>query len=58
MAEEQQKNLTTLLDSLGIELSVNGCGCCGSPWVSVRYKGEDVVADQDEFCFSNFKTED
>jgi len=29
----------------GIQISVKGCGCCGSPWVQVKIDGVLVVAD-------------
>ena len=29
----------------GIQISVNGCGCCGSPWVEVKIDGVLVVED-------------
>ena len=31
----------------GIQISVNGCGCCGSPWVQVKIDGVLVVEDDD-----------
>jgi len=32
------KKIETLLEENGIELEVSGCGCCGSPWFSMKYK--------------------
>ena len=29
----------------GIQISVNGCGCCGSPWVQLKIDGVLVVED-------------
>lgn len=29
----------------GIQISVNGCGCCGSPWVQVKIDGVLVVEE-------------
>ena len=48
-----QKRLSSLLDDLGIELKIDGCGCCGSPRVSFSYMGEVVVSDMENFNFSN-----
>ena len=31
----------------GIQISVNGCGCCGSPQVQVKIDGVLVVEDQE-----------
>ena len=30
----------------GIQISVNGCKCCGSPWVQVKIDGVLVVEDE------------
>ncbi len=42
-------DLIKLLRQRGIEISVGGCGCCGSPWVSIRIDGELVVDNVDEY---------
>ncbi len=34
-----------------IEMKVEGCGCCGSPWVTFKYKGEIVLLDVEELNF-------
>jgi len=51
MTEEYRKNKLEDLEKLfadhGISVDIGGCGCCGSPWVKVIYKGE-VVFDDDE----------
>ena len=36
-----------ILKSHGIEMKVGGCGCCGSPWITFKYKGETIVDDDD-----------
>jgi len=46
--------LKQLLDSLGLELDIGACGCCNSPWVSVRHNGKLIVDDVESFNFSNF----
>jgi hypothetical protein len=34
-------------DDHGIEMKVGGCGCCGSPWITFKYKGETIIDDDD-----------
>lgn len=51
--EENKKRIKQILDELGIELKIGGCGCCGSPWVTFKYKGEAIVEDEDYFPFDN-----
>ena len=31
----------------GIEMEVQGCGCCGSPYVLFKYLGETIVDGED-----------
>ena len=40
-----------ILKAHGIEMSVAGCGCCGSPYVSFKYKGEFIIKNEENFCF-------
>lgn len=49
--EKQQKqemiqHMINILRSLDIEMSVYGCGCCGSPSVRFIYKSEIIVDDK------------
>ena len=37
-----------VLRSHGIQMDIDGCGCCGSPSVKVIYDGI-LIADEDEF---------
>lgn len=53
--EEGIKKAVEILRSLGVELSVNGCGCCESPWVDMKFQGETILTEADN-C--NFNTED
>lgn len=49
------ERMKKILESHGIEMSVGGCGCCGSPWVTFMYKGE-VIIDDDNCYDVSFKT--
>jgi len=53
--EERIKKVKEILKANDIEMSVGGCGCCGSPFVSFSYKGEVIVEEEDDF---NFDTEE
>jgi Fe-S oxidoreductase len=52
------KNLTAeiqemveILELLGIEMNVSGCGCCGSPSVFFKYKNK-IIINSDNVNFS------
>lgn len=45
------ERIKKILASHNISMSVNGCGCCGSPWVSFKYKNEVLLRDADWVCF-------
>lgn len=32
-----------LLAQHGFKLSVEACGCCGSPWVRLEYQGQPII---------------
>ncbi len=49
--EEKIEKMKEILKSHDIEMSVDGCGCCGSPWVSFVFKGEEII-DEEECNFS------
>lgn len=59
--EKQQDELIAkaeeLLRSLGVELKVSGCGCCGSPNLSLRYKGIVYLDDLDSVSLDSWKAE-
>lgn len=46
------KRMREVLDSFGIQLTIEGCGCCDSPQVKFAYKGETLV-DHADFNFTN-----
>lgn len=43
----RKKEILEILKSRGIELTTGGCGCCGSPFVSIKVDGETLI-DEDE----------
>ena len=43
-----------ILKEHGIKMSIGGCGCCSSPWVSFEYKGEMIINDEDDFRIDMF----
>ncbi len=53
MKEEQKKlkleEIKNILKNNNIELNVFGCGCCGSPEVEFKYKGETILEATDDF---------
>lgn len=53
MNEEEKKKLAErvkeILKSHDIEMTVQGCGCCDSPEVSFKYKGEVIVSNAEHF---------
>jgi len=42
---QRRAQVEKILEDLGIELQIGGCGCCGSPWVEFKYKGELLLDD-------------
>ena len=45
-----------ILRSYGIEMKVGACGCCRSPWITFKHKGE-VILDDAEFDGEGLDTE-
>lgn len=52
-AEKAKEKMKKILTKHGIKMSISGCGCCGSPWVSFEYNGKMIVDDEVDFKFSN-----
>ncbi len=46
------KSIKAILLAKGVELSVSGCGCCGSPSVTLVVDGERLVDDEDSFTIT------
>jgi hypothetical protein len=34
-----------ILREVGISMIVGGCDCCGSPWVTFKFRGETILDD-------------
>ena len=49
--EEKLELVKNILKDNHIEMSVGGCGCCQSPWVSFTYKGEEILDEEDNCSF-------
>lgn len=45
------ERMKQILKEAGISMSVNGCGCCGSPVVTFTYKGEQILDHEDDCSF-------
>lgn len=52
------KLMTMILKQLEIQMSVNGCGCCGSPSVTFKYKNQPILEDYDNCNFDTEEKED
>ena len=51
---DTKEQVIKILSEHGIKMSIGGCGCCGSPWVSFEYNGEMIVNDEESFSFNMF----
>lgn len=47
-AAAQVERAKKLLADAGFQLSLGGCGCCGSAWVRLTHNEEDVIFDPDD----------
>jgi hypothetical protein len=56
MADKKQEGkakLKAILDENNVELSWGGCGCCGSPWVSLKIDGETYIDNAEGVDFDS-----
>lgn len=52
------KKIEEILKEHDIKIEINGCGCCGSPWVSFEYKGERIIDNEFDFYINMFNDKD
>jgi hypothetical protein len=55
--ENKKEKMISILEEHGIEMSIGGCGCCGSPWITFIYKGEVILDNVDDMAFNMIKKE-
>lgn len=55
---EAVEKMKEILKEHGIKIEIDGCGCCGSPWVSFEYKGERIIENEYDFHINMFKSKD
>ena len=34
-----------ILKKADIQMDIFGCGCCDSPWITMKYKGKTIIDD-------------
>lgn len=52
-----EKKVKEILKQHNIKMSIGGCGCCGSPWVSFEKDGVKIVDDVEYFTIDMFEDE-
>lgn len=55
--ENMKKKMKEILQQCNIKISISGCGCCGSPWVSFEKDGVKIVNDLPEFNIDMFEND-
>lgn len=48
MTDEKIEEVKRLLREKGIRIDLSGCGCCGSPTLSLEIDGKLIVYDEDD----------
>lgn len=43
------EDMMTILREKGITMIVEGCGCCGSPWMTFTYEGKTFDGEDVNF---------
>lgn len=54
LLEAKKALVNKICKDFGIDLSVSGCGCCGSPNFKFKFNGKEIFdeSDADSLCFS------
>jgi len=53
--EDLKEKVKEILKQHNIKISIGGCGCCGSPWVSFEKDGVKIVDNIDYFKIDMFE---
>lgn len=53
--EDLKLKVKEILKQHNIRISIGGCGCCGSPWVSFEKDGVKIVDNDDDFNIDMFE---
>lgn len=48
------EEIKKILEEKGVKIEIGGCGCCGSPWVTLEVDGQKIV-DEEDFNINMFK---
>lgn len=49
-----KEEIEKLLEEKGIKISIGGCGCCGSPWVTLEIDEKMIVDNEEDFAIDMF----
>ena len=56
--KDLNEKVKEILKQHNIKMSIGGCGCCGSPWVSFEKDGIKILDEVYDFNIDMFKEED